>query len=302
MGREQTIDVIIIGGSYAGLSAAMSLGRSQRKTLVIDNGQPCNRQTPHSHNFLTQDGKTPQEISTLARQQVEKYDTVEFYNDSAISGEIIDEGFQITTLSGEIFKSKKLIIASGIKDQMPDIPGFSSCWGISVIHCPYCHGYEYRGQQTGIFANGDRAFHLSGLVNNLTANLTVLTNGKANFNDEQFPTLKRNNIKVEESPITEIEHLNGHLHQVKLENGTSLGMKALYAAVPFVQHSDIPQSLGCELTESGHIKVDAFSKTNIPGVFACGDNSYPMRAVANAVATGALAGAMTNMELTSEQF
>jgi len=302
MKPEKLFDVIIIGGSYAGLSAAMSLGRSLRKVLVIDSGKPCNRQTPHSHNFLTQDGKTPLEIATLARQQVEQYDTVEFYNDVAVKGKKIDKGYHITTLGGEEFTSKKLILASGIKDQMPDIPGFASCWGISVIHCPYCHGYEYRGQQTGIYANGERAFHLSGLVNNLTANLTVLTNGKANFNAEQLEKLKRNNIKVEESPIAEIGHLNGHLHHVKLENGISIAMKALYAAVPFVQHSDIPESLGCELVESGLIKVDTFQKTTIPGVFACGDNSSPMRAVANAVATGALAGAMTNMELTSEQF
>ena len=295
-------DVIIIGGSYAGLSAAMSLGRSLKKTLVIDSGQPCNAQTPHSHNFLTQDGKTPTEIAALAKQQVEQYDTVEFFNDKALHAAKTNQGFIIRTASGVTFQSKKLILASGIKDQMPDIPGFASCWGISVIHCPYCHGYEYREQPTGIFANGEKAFHLATLVSSLTKELTVLTNGPADFNTEQIAILKRRRITVLESPIEQIDHINGHLQQLKLKDGNLINLNALYAAIPFTQHSEIPALLGCEVSESGHLKVDQFHKTNIPGVFACGDNSSPMRSVSNAVATGAFAGAMANMELTKESF
>lgn len=302
MKTETLFDVIIIGGSYAGLSAAMALGRSLRRVLVIDSGLPCNRQTPHSHNFLTQDGKTPEEISMLARKQVEQYKTVEFLNGTATGGSKLNDGFQIETQSGHCFSSKKLIVATGIKDQMPAIKGFSESWGISVIHCPYCHGYEFRGRRTGIFANGDRAVHLAGLIHNLTKDLTVFTSGRASLSQEQFQRLAKANVSLVESEIVEIIHKNGHLSSLILTNGEQIQLSALYAAIPFQQHSGIPEMLGCELTETGHIQVDSMQKTSIQGIYACGDNSSPMRSVSSAVNTGAIAGAMVNMELANEEF
>lgn len=295
-------EVIIIGGSYAGLSAAMALGRSLKSTLVIDSGKPCNRQTPHSHNFLTQDGETPKGVSTIARQQVEKYETVTFYSGIASTGEKTKNAFKIITESKDTFYSKKLIFATGIRDKMPDIPGFSECWGISVVHCPYCHGYEYRGHKTGIWANGEKAFHLASLVNNLTGELVLLTNGKADFTPEQIDKLEKHNIQVEESEVAGIEHQNGYLENVVLTNGSIIALDALYASVPFTQHSDIPVLLGCELTEPGYIHVDDVQKTTVPGIYACGDNASGMRSIAHAVSAGNVAGAVANMELTSEQF
>lgn len=302
MTENKNFEVIIIGGSYAGLSAAMALGRSLRNVLIIDSRLPCNRQTPHSHNFLTQDGKAPKEISTLAKQQVQKYETVKFYDGFAISGTKTANGFEIITDTNDKFTAKKLIFATGIKDILPDIKGFAECWGISIIHCPYCHGYEYRKQSTGIIANGARAFHLASLVNNLTDNITILTTGKAEFNAEELDKLKEHNIKIIETNILEIEHKNGHLQNVVFIDETKMSFDAVYAAVPFSQHSDIPVSLGCELTEHGYIKVDDFQKTTISDVYACGDNSSMMRSIANAVHCGNLTGAVVNGELTNEQF
>lgn len=302
MTESKNFDVIIIGGSYAGLSSAMALGRSLRKVLIIDSRLPCNRQTPHSHNFLTQDGKTPTEISTLAKQQVEKYETVKFHKGLALHGAKTANGFEIATDTNDIFKAKKLILASGVKDMMPDIKGFAECWGISIIHCPYCHGYEYRNQKTGILANGARAYHLATLVNNLSGNITILTAGKADFSSEQMEKLTKNNIKIIETGIAEFENKNGHIQNVVFIDGTKISFDVAYAAIPFTQHSDIPVQLGCELTENGHIKIDAFQKTTIEGVFACGDNSNMMRSVANAVYSGNLSGAMVNGELVNENF
>ncbi len=302
MKSNKIFDVLIIGGSYAGLSAAMALGRSLRTVLIIDSGLPCNWQTPHSHNFLTQDGKTPKEISTIAKNQVVQYETVQFYTGIATSGRKMKEGFEITTGSGETFSGKKLIFATGIKDILPDIKGFAACWGISVIHCPYCHGYEFRNQKTGIIANGDRAFHLALLVNNLTNDITIFTSGKAAFSAEQIIKLNNHNIEIVETKISEIEHQNGHVKSLVFSDGTKRNFAAVYAAVPFVQHSDIPVLLGCQLTEQGYLKTDNFQKTSVPGIFACGDAASMMRSVANAVATGSFAGAMTNKELTDEQF
>lgn len=302
MTDSTNFEVIIIGGSYAGLSAAMSLGRSLRNVLMIDSGLPCNRQTPYSHNFITQDGEKPGAIAEIAKKQVLNYTTVKFLNDLAISGRKMENGFEITDQSGRAYYAKKLVFATGIKDTLPNIRGFAECWGISMVHCPYCHGYELRNFKTGIMANGERALHLASLVNNLTQDLTVLTSGKADFNPEQVSKLNRHNIKVIENEIAEIEHHNGHVKNVIFSDGSKTPFKGVYAPLPFTQHSYIPASLGCELTEHGHLKVDGFQNTTMEGIFACGDNSSPMRSVANAVYSGNLAGVMVNMKLTEEYF
>lgn len=136
MTNYKNFDVIIIGGSYSGLSAGMALGRALRNVLIIDNGKPCNKQTPHSHNFITQDGKTPKEISELAKQQVEKYKNVKFHNGLVVSCIKTETGFKITTIDNHEFSTKKLIFATGVKDLMPDIKGFAECWGYICYSLP----------------------------------------------------------------------------------------------------------------------------------------------------------------------
>ncbi len=302
MTDNKNFDVIIIGGSYSGLSAGMALGRALRKTLIIDSGKPCNIQTPHSHNFITQDGKTPKEISTLAKQQVERYETIKFYNGLAISGTKTEQGYEVKTATGDIFCAKKLIFATGVKDIMPDIKGFSECWGISIIHCPYCHGYEYSNDKTGIFANGDVAFELGKLINNWTKDLTVYTNGKSTLTDEQLEKLTKHNIKTIEKEIGYFEHSKGQVENIIFKDGSKTSIKAIYARPAFEQHSNIPKQIGCELTEQLYIKIDVFQKTTVYGIFACGDNTSMMRSVANSVSMGAIAGAMINRELIEETF
>lgn len=300
--ENKNFDVIIIGGSYSGLSAGMSLGRSLRNVLIIDNGKPCNRQTPHSHNFVTHDGKTPAEITKLAKEDVEKYNTVRFYNGTVMKTVKSTEGFEIETSSDEKFHAKKLILASGVKDVMPDIPGFAECWGISVIHCPYCHGYEVKNETTGILSNGEMAYEFSKLIFNLTKNLTLFTNGKAVLTNEQTEKLKQNKIMLNEDEIEEIKHENGSIQKIIFKNGKEVSLQALYAKIPFEQNLNVSDDLGCELTAQGFIKVDMMQKTNVPGVFACGDNVTMMRSVANAVAQGNFAGAVVNKELVDEEF
>lgn len=302
MENKNTYEVIIVGGSYAGLSAALALGRSLRKVLIIDSGQPCNAQTPHSHNFLTQDGKSPSEIATLARSQVMAYDTIQWYDGWATQGVKKRNGFEIATASGDTFFAQKLIFATGIKDLMPEIDGFKACWGISVIHCPYCHGYEFRREKTALFANGEKAFHLAAMVYNLTDDLTVLTNGKADFSAEQLAKLEQKGIPVVEQEVIALQHLNGQLEEIVFKNGDRLKAKAMYAALPFELSTALPVELGCETSENGYLQVDMFQKTNVPGIYACGDSTIRMRSVATAVASGNLAGAMVNMELVQENF
>lgn len=295
-------DAIIIGGSYAGLSAAMALGRALRKVLVIDSGLPCNRQTPHSHNFITQDGEKPDVIAEKAKAQVLNYQTVRFLQGLAVSGQKTENGFAVTTQTGEVFQARKLIFASGIKDLMPDIEGFSECWGISVIHCPYCHGYEVKNEKTGILANGDFAFHYAQLIRNWTKDLTIFTSGKAVFTLEQIEKIEKHDIPVIEKEIACLKQENGQLQEIVFKDNSTFKLKAIYARPEFEQHCKIPETLGCELTEQGLLKVDKFQKTTVEGVFACGDSASMMRSVAFSVSTGNIAGAVGNNEMTEEEF
>ena len=295
-------DTIIVGGSYAGLSAAMALGRALRNVLVIDSGQPCNQQTPHSHNFLTQDGEKPAVIADKAKAQVMQYKTVQFLNDKAISGTKTADGFSIVTEQGGAFTAKKLVFASGVKDEMPDLPGFAECWGISVIHCPYCHGYEVRNETTGILANGDFAVHYAQLIHHWTKDLTIFTNGASTLTPEQRDKIARHGIPVIEKELASLEHENGQLRHIRFKDGLKFELKALYSRPAFKQHCDIPESLGCTLNEHGFIEADPFQKTCTDGVYACGDCTTMMRSVANAVAGGNMAGARINMDLIEEEF
>jgi thioredoxin reductase len=298
----RNFDVIIVGGSYSGLAAAMALGRAIRQVLIIDSGKPCNRQTPFSHNFITQDGKTPNEISSLAKQQVEKYKTVTFFNGLAINGVKTETGFKIQAESGEFFSAKKLIFATGIKDIMFDIDGIAECWGISVLHCPYCHGYEVKDEATGVLGNGDTGYEFLSLISNWTKNLTLFTNGTPAFTSDQMTKIEKHNIGIVETEIDKLEHANGYLKNIRLKNGQSISLKALYVKSPFEQHCTIPVSLGCELTDQGYIKIDLMQRTSVHGIYSCGDNSARMRSIANAAGMGNMAGMMVNREIIEEEF
>lgn len=302
MNSERSFDVIIIGGSYAGLSAGLALARSMRNILIIDSGNPCNKSTPHSHNFLTQDGKTPQQIAEIAKKEVLQYDTVTFYNGLAVTGKKLKPGFSITTDAGDTFIGKKLIFATGITDTIPNIKGFSECWGITAVHCPYCHGYELRNKKTAILANGERAFHLASLVSNLTKDLTIFTAGEPDFHADQMERIQHHNIPVYTNSVVELVHENGMISEMVLDNGDRLPFDALYAAFSFTQQSTIPAELGCSFTEQGHIKIDHFQQTTVHGIYACGDNTNMMRSLANAVYTGNLTGALVNKSLTEDSF
>ncbi|MEO6978936.1 MAG: NAD(P)/FAD-dependent oxidoreductase [Mucilaginibacter sp.] len=295
-------DVIIIGGSYSGLAAGMALGRALKRVLIIDSGKPCNRQTPQSHNFLTQDGNTPAGIAAIAKQQVEKYNTVEFFNGVATGGSETESGFEIRVASGEIFTAHKLIFATGIKDMLPGIKGIADCWGISVLHCPFCHGYEVRNEKTGILGNGAHGYELTSLISNWTNELTLYTDGPLTLTSEQTARLEKHNITIIEKEIEKLEHTGGYIRNIVFRDGTKSAVKAVYTRTPFEQHCLIPGFLGCELTEDGYIKVDAFQETTANGVFACGDNTTKMRTVANAVAMGTAAGITVSRQLITERF
>jgi len=302
MNNNKIFDVIIIGGSYSGLAAAMALGRALRNVLIIDNGKPANIQTPFSHNFITQDGKTPKEISKVARQQVEKYDTVHFLRSTVTEGKRVNGAFEIKTEEQTVYQAKKIILATGIIDIMPDIKGFSDCWGITALHCPYCHGYEVKNETTGVLDNGAAGYEFTMMISNWTKDLTLFTNGPANLSDEQQKKLKQHHIAVNEKEILKLEHREGHLEKILFRDGTEVSVKALYSKRPFKHRGALPEKLGCELNDEGYVRTNPFQRTTVDGIYACGDNTTRMRTIANAVAMGTTAGMMVNKELIEESF
>jgi thioredoxin reductase len=302
MADNNIFDVIIVGGSYAGLSAAMTLGRSLRNVLIIDSGEPCNKQTPNSHNLLGQDGAKPFDIFKQGKKQVLKYSTVKFISGLAKKGYQRESQFIIELEKGKMFTSKKILFATGLNYTLPEVNGLSECWGISVVHCPYCHGYEIKKKKTGLLGNGDSGFDFSKFISNWTKDLTLFTNGKSTLTNEQTEKLNEHAIKIVEKEISHFDHEKGWLKRIVFKDGTSEKMKAVYARGEIKQHCKIPTDLGCELTEHGYINIDDSCRTTVKGIYAAGDNSTMFKAVSSAIAAGSKAGAMINKELIDESF
>ncbi len=253
-------DVMIIGGSYAGLSAAMALGRSMRDVLIVDSGKPCNRQTPYSHNFITRDGETPAAIAAIARRQVLRYPTVSWLDDQALNVVKKQDYFEMGTASGGVYRSRKILFATGINDQMPALEGFAACWGISVLHCPYCHGYEVKDKRLAVSGNGDAGFHLAMMIHHWSGDLTVFTDGAASFSTEQKDKLNKHGIEIVAGAFDHLEHQEGILSAIVLKDGSRYEKDALFARVPFQEQSGLPAALGCAMDEQGYIRVDEFKK------------------------------------------
>lgn len=302
MENRELYDVIIIGGSYAGLSAAMSLGRSLRKVLVVDSGNPCNRQTPYSHNFLGNDGSRPKSLHDKARAQVLGYQSVSFIEDLAV--DVMPHGpwFEAATKNNGTFTSRKVLFATGVTDTIPNIDGFDDCWGKTILHCPYCHGYEVKNQVTGVIGNGDMGFELAKIIRHWTQQLTLYTNGTSTLSPEEVHKLNQHNINVVENEIDRIEHENGQVKRLHFKDTPPDELRAIYTQLPFIQQCSIPERMGCKLTEKGFIFVDKCLETSVPGVFAAGDCLSLFRSVAHAVASGNKVGAIINKCLIEEDF
>ncbi|MFD2583395.1 NAD(P)/FAD-dependent oxidoreductase [Pedobacter vanadiisoli] len=295
-------DVIIIGGSYAGLSAALTLGRSTRYVLIIDAGKPCNRQTPHSHNFLTHDGDRPADIAKAAKAEVLKYPTVSFLEGKAISAKQIGIGFTIGLEDGGSFTARKILLATGLKDTLPNIKGLAACWAISAIHCPYCHGYEVKNEKIALLMKGDHAFEMAKNLHLWNKDLTILTNGKSGFTAGQTEKLKSKSISILEEEVVELEHQNGQLQHIVFKNGGKKAFKAIYIKPEIKQHVNFNEQLGFELTDLKTIKVNEQQQTTASGVYAAGDCTTLFRSLPIVTAAGNMAAVMINKELISEDF
>ncbi|MFJ6826106.1 NAD(P)/FAD-dependent oxidoreductase [Pseudomonas sp. NPDC090964] len=286
-------DVIIIGGSFAGLAAALQLGRARRKVTVFDTGLPRNRFAKHSHGLLGHDHKPPQEILAEARQQLARYPTVSLVTARAenISGTIDD--FSILTGDGESHRARRLILSYGVVDQMPELHGFAEGWGTSIVPCPYCDGFEVAGRHWGLVWSGPPSHNYVKLYHDWTDTLTVFANGHDIPPDIRADLARRGNPVVD-GRITEIEHNESHNTTVRLDAGPSVAVDILFAHPRNKPSARLHESLGLATVDTPlgiALKVDERRETTVPGVYAAGDLANPLMAsVSTASWQGVMAG------------
>ncbi|WP_297103353.1 NAD(P)/FAD-dependent oxidoreductase [uncultured Devosia sp.] len=292
-------DVIIIGGSFAGLTAAMQLGRARRKVTVLDTGLNRNRYAEHAHNIFGHDGIPPGELLATARHQVQHYPTVQLVGARAqlVTGEPDD--FRVTTADGETIAGRRLILSYGIVDEMPDIPGFAQCWGKTVIHCPFCHGYEVAGKRWGLLYSSPMSLHGPTLYANWTDDITLILDGH-DIPEEERHKLEKRGVRITNGKLTSITHDQGLVRGVTLEDGTEIGLDALYAHPRNRPSADLHAQLGLDMkdTPTGTmIAIGDMQAASRPGIFAAGDLVTGMHSVTFASNTGSLAamGALQSM-------
>ncbi|MED4781991.1 NAD(P)/FAD-dependent oxidoreductase [Brevibacillus choshinensis] len=299
---NQLIDVGVIGGGPAGLNAALVLGRARKSVVVIDEGRPRNRVTRESHGFLTRDGISPREFRHIAMEQIHAYPSVQFVEDQVVTITGTDGDFHITTAQGMTYRSKKLLFAVGMKDLPLEINGLSDVYGKSAFVCPYCDGWELRDQPLVLIVKGARALHLAKTISGWTNRFTICTDGPDELTGEQREELKQHNVPVFHSPIERIVSTKGRVQHVLLADGTIIPCTGIFFAPKLITGSDLPQTLGCQLTETGTVIVDDFGKTNVPGVYSAGDAATERYQVITAASLGSLAAVGINSELLAESW
>lgn len=296
-------EVLIIGGGPAGISAAMTLGRMSRTALICDDNKPRNAPSLHINNFPTRDGINPEEWRKLARKDLEKYQTIKSFDGRVTSVEQLKNGFQAKLSSGLSVSVKKVILAYGIKDKMPQIPGFKELWGKDIFHCPFCHGFEVRGTKLGFIISNEMAFHALPMIRSLSPDLVVFTNGKMKLTDEQRQQMSQKKITIIEDKIERLQYKDETLKSIELAGGKQIERQYLFynAEMPFELKSDIGEKLGCKKNQFGLYEVSEFGATSVPGVFAAGDNASMFQSVLLSCASGVKSGASAVAELLKEE-
>jgi thioredoxin reductase len=298
---QETYDVIIVGAGPAGLSAALILGRCRRSVLICDTGKPRNAASHALNGYLTRDGTPPREFLELGRRELTKYDTIELTTTGATAAECIPGGrFKVVLEGGTVVFSRKLLIATGVVDNVPEVKGFRELYGRSVFHCPYCDGWEVRDEPLAIYGRGSRGLGLSLELTAWSADLVLCTDGPAEIDAEGRARLERNGIGVREDRITALEGTDGILERVIFERGEPLRRRALFFTTGQFQQSELAIHLGCELNDKGTIATGKYEKTHLPGLFVAGDASRAVQWVIVAAAEGAEAAFAINTDLVRE--
>jgi thioredoxin reductase len=289
-----TYDANIVGGSYAGLSAGLQLARARRSVLVIDEGLRRNRFAESSHGFLGQDGRAPGAITADARAQLLAYPSVTWLDARAAASRKTADEFAVEA-ANESHQAQRLILATGVGDQLPDVPGLAERWGKSVFHCPYCHGYELRRGRIGVIASSDLSMHHALMLQDW-GETTLFLNEAFVPDDGQMAQLRKRGVTLERQPIARIsDHAT-----VELSDGRAIALDGLFTITRISRADPLAEQLGCDFDHGPMgpvVKTDAMKETTVPGVFACGDIARMAGNIALAVGAGTRPGAATHRSL-----
>jgi thioredoxin reductase len=298
---SQTFDVVIVGGGPAGLSAALILGRCRRSVLICDTGRPRNAASQALHGYLTRDGIPPSEFLALGRSDLAKYDTVRLTAVGAAAAVCEAVGrFKVTLEDGEVVIARKLLIATGVVDTLPEIDGIREFYGRSVFHCPYCDGWELRDQPIAVYGQGSRALGLSLELTAWSRDLVLCTDGPCEIDGEGLAKLERNGIAVREDRVTALEGRDGILERLVFEHGDPLPRRAMFFTTGQSQQSELARHLGCAMNDKGTVATGKYETTHLPGLFVAGDASRAVQWVIVAAAEGAEAAFAINTDLLKE--
>ena len=291
-------DVVIVGAGPAGLSAALILGRCRRTVLVCDTGRPRNAASQALHGYLTRDGIDPADFLEMGRRELARYDTVELRHVEVTEASCReDKQFDVTLADGTVVQSRKLLLATGVVDNLPEIDGFRELYGRSVFHCPYCDGWEIRDQPLAVYGRGDRGLGLSLELTAWSTDLTLCTDGPSEIAREDLDRLARNGITVREDRIARLEGEDGILLHVVFESGERFARRALFFTTGQFQRSDLSVRLGCAFNDKGTVRTGKYETTHLEGLYVAGDASRAVQWVVVAAAEGAEAAFAINTDL-----
>ena len=294
-----TYDVIVVGGSYAGISAAMQIARGRQKVLVLDAGKRRNRFASHAHGILGFDGVDPAKIAELGREQLLAYPTVEWKLGEAAHAKGSIGQFEIALASGETLEAKRLVLATGVVDDLPEIPGMQELWGKRIFACPYCHGYELGGRDLACLATSPFSSHHAAMVSGWRKT-TYLMRGLFAPDDAAKALLAKRNVAVEDEAVTAVAPAEGNDVTIHFASGRRASFAGLFVASRTRVASPLAAELGCAFDEfpgGTYVKTDPMKETTVPGVFACGDAAIAGGNVPMAIGEGSRAGASAHMSL-----
>jgi thioredoxin reductase len=297
------LDCVIVGGGPAGLNAALVLGRARRNVILFDNNSPRNAVTHESHGFITRDGIKPEEFRKLAHQDIEKYPSVVIRSEKIIEIKKIGLVMELVTEIGERIPTKKVILATGLKETHPSVINLMDYYGKSLFSCPYCDGWELRNRPLIVISEIPSAFHMAKIVYNWSKDVIICTNGQRVLTSEQKAVLQRKGIKVYEQKIKSLIGANGVLESVIFDDGVQEKRVGGFVTPQWTQAANLGETLGCKINELGGIITDELGRTNIEGIYAAGDTSViaPSQVII-AAAEGSRSAIGVNTDLTQEEF
>lgn len=294
-------DTIVIGGGPAGLQAALTLGRMHRSVLMLDSGAYRNATVEHMQNFITHDGRDPAEMRGLARKDIAAYATVEIRDAAVDAVRRTDDGFEVVA-GDEAHATRSVVLATGVRDMLPDIPGIAEAWGREIAHCPFCHGHEFAGRRVALLGAGPQTSHLAGMLAGIVGELVALADGEP-LEPDVAGRLDGLGVPVRANSVVAVERTAPGL-RILLSGGESLDVDGMFVATQMSQAAPFAEQLGLALLPSGSVEIDPMGRTSVPGVYAAGDMAHvaalpgPMASVMNAAAAGLVAASVCHMELS----